>query len=148
MNVGDCMKQNVVSINVNDIIINAIRVTIDYHIGTLPVVDNQNKLVGLIQLSDLLDLAMPDFINLIDNIDFIHNFGVLEGQKPAAEVLNQPVSNILGEAVSVVMTAGLLRAAAILHEHHLRDLPVVDQDGRLVGIASHVDIGTALMSHW
>ena len=94
MNVGDCMKQFVVSINVNDIIINAIRVIIDYHIGTLPVVDNQNKLVGLIQLSDLLDLAMPDFINLIDNFDFIHNFGVLEGQKPAAEVLNQPVSHI------------------------------------------------------
>lgn len=148
MNVGDCMKQNVVSINDNDSIMSAVRVVIDYHIGTLPVVDDQKKLVGLVQLSDLLDLTMPDFIDLIDNLDFIHNFGALEAQKPDTEILNQPVSKILGEAVSVSMTAGLLRAAAILHEHHLRDLPVVDQDGHLVGIASYVDIGTALISHW
>jgi CBS-domain-containing membrane protein len=148
MNVGDCMKQNVVSINVNDSIMSAVGVIIDNHIGTLPVVNDQKKLVGLIQLSDLLDLAMPDFIDLIGNLNFIHNFGALEAQKPDTEILNQPVSKILGEAVSVAMTAGLLRAAAILQEHHLRDLPVVDQDGRLVGIASYVDIGTALISHW
>ena len=148
MNVGDCMKQNVISINVNDLIKHAVRVIVVNHIGTLPVVNDQNQLVGLVLLSDLLDLAMPDFIDLIDNLDIIHNFGVLEAQKPGAEILNQPVSKILSEAESVVMTAGLLRAAAIMHKHHLRDLPVVDQEGRLVGIASHVDIGTALMSHW
>jgi CBS domain-containing protein len=41
-----------------------------------------------------------------------------------------------------------MRAFAIIISHNLKDLPVVDQDGRLVGLASHVDIGTALLARW
>ena len=37
---------------------------------------------------------------------------------------------------------------AIMNSHHWYDLPVVDDDGRLVGLASRVDVGTALLAEW
>jgi CBS domain-containing protein len=33
-------------------------------------------------------------------------------------------------------------------QHNLHDMPVLSQDGKLVGIASRVDIGTAVLSAW
>jgi CBS domain-containing protein len=43
---------------------------------------------------------------------------------------------------------GLLRAFAFFHEHNVYDIPVVDKAGNLVGIASYVDVGVALMKNW
>ena len=50
--------------------------------------------------------------------------------------------------ISVEQTCGLLRASALLRHHDLLDLPIVTPDGRLVGIASRVDIGAALLAGW
>jgi CBS domain-containing protein len=54
----------------------------------------------------------------------------------------------MSSPVSVEETTGLLCALALLHKHQVSDLPVVDAENRLLGIASQVDIGTALMSTW
>ena len=39
-----------------------------------------------------------------------------------------------------------LRAFDIMNSNDLYDLPVVDDDGRLVGLASRVDVGIALLA--
>ena len=33
-------------------------------------------------------------------------------------------------------------------QHDLHDIPVVSKDGKLVGVASRVDIGTTIVSAW
>jgi CBS-domain-containing membrane protein len=33
-------------------------------------------------------------------------------------------------------------------QHELHDLPVVDKEGRLIGIASRVDIGATILKSW
>ena len=50
--------------------------------------------------------------------------------------------------VFVEDTCGLTRAFALLHKHNLTDLPVIDVENCLVGIASRVDIGTAMLRNW
>ena len=45
-------------------------------------------------------------------------------------------------------TAGLLRASALFVKNNLMDLPVVDGNHHLVGIASRVDIGVSLLEDW
>ena len=35
-----------------------------------------------------------------------------------------------------------------MNSYQLYDIPVVDNEGRLVGLASRVDIGTALLENW
>ena len=57
MKVNQVMKKNVISITVTATVAEAADLLVQYHIGTLPVIDDQNKLVGVLFLSDLLELV-------------------------------------------------------------------------------------------
>ena len=83
-----------------------------------------------------------------EGFDFVKDFGAVETTQPTAEMLRQPVTTRMGPAFSVPDNCGLLRAYALMYDHNLHDLPVVNAQGRLVGIASRVDLGTAILSNW
>jgi len=148
MNIRDCMKTEVFSIPMTATVGEAAKVIAQRRIGTLPVVDDGGRLVGMVLLHDLVALVMPDFVRLVEVFDFVHGFGAVETHLPSPESLMQPVREIMRSPVSVEETCGLLRAAAILNQRNILDLPVVSDGGRLVGIASHVDIGVTLLSNW
>jgi len=149
MNVQQCMKPNAISIGVEATVQEAARLFVQHHIGTLPVVDETNHLVGILHIRDLLKLVMPAFVDLISDFDFVRaNFGVYEEAAISAKTAHTPIRNLMETAVSVQASSGLLRAFALIDKHESYDLPVVDDDGRLVGLASRVDIGTALLAHW
>ncbi len=148
MKVKDVMKQDVASISVNATLGDASKLMIERHVGTLPVIDEAGKLVGILQMRDLHTLVMPDFVRLIEDFDFVHTFGAVSTREPLPGSLDRKISAIMHEPIFVEETCGLLRASALLHSHHVLDLPVVDKNHLLVGIASRVDIGTALMEDW
>ncbi len=148
MNINACMKHDVISIPASATIGQAAALMVARHIGTLPVVDGAGHLIGLLQLRDLLALVMPDFVRLVEDFDFVHDFGAVETRQPSPETLARPVRQVMQPPVAVEEHSGLLRAAALLRQHELQDLPVVAADNRLVGIASRVDIGTALLANW
>ncbi len=148
MQISECMKRNIFSIRRDEPLSKAVRVFSERHIGTLPVVDEAGKLVGLLQLRDLITLVMPDFVKFVEDFDFVTDFGAAEGRRPDPALLVQPVEKHMSPPEAVEATSGLLRASALLHKHDLHDLPVVDADGKLVGIASRVDIGTAFLKGW
>jgi CBS domain-containing protein len=142
------MKRNVFSIPSTATIRQAAALVVERHIGLLPVVDEQGKPVGVVRLGDLLSLELPDFFNLLPDVDFVHDFGAVETTRPTPEELDRPVTTLVQPRIFVEETCGLLRAYALMVKHNLHDLPVVSEDGALVGIASRVDIGTAILSAW
>ena len=148
MEIRDIMKRQVISITASASIDEATDLFIDKHIGTLPVVDASGHPVGMLILGDMLNLVMPDFVRLIEDFDFVRDFGAAESRKPSLEVLAHPVNQVMQKPIFVEETSGLLRAFALLRQHGLHDLPVVATDGRLIGIVSRVDIGTALLLDW
>lgn len=148
--IASCMKRQVVSVRLDTTAEEAARLVVSNHVGTLPVVNDLGVLAGVVRLQDLLQVFMPDFVTLLDNIDFIPNFGVVETLQPHdmpdARVLT--MRELMQPAVAVEQTSGLLRAFASLTKHQLADLPVVDETGALVGIASRVDIGATFLARW
>jgi CBS domain-containing protein len=148
MKIRDCMKRNVVSIPVSATLGEAARTLADHNIGMLPVVDESGRLVGLLHLRDLMELVMPTFVRLVEDFDFVHDFGAVELTRPSPGAMQRPVREVMQEPVIVDESCGLVRAFAILHDHGWYDLPVVSADRRLVGVASRVDIGAALLSSW
>jgi CBS domain-containing protein len=111
-------------------------------------VDAHDRLVGMLSLADVLELFLPAFVSLLDDLDFVHDFGVLEEIRVKPEVRTQPVSEVMKEPLSVDEDTGLLRAYTMMLKHDQHDLPIVRPDGTLVGIASRVDIGTAFLAAW
>jgi len=148
MEISKYMKRNVISIIETSTIREAASVFVKHHIGLLPVVDKDRKLVGVVGLRDLLSLELPDFVRFVADVDFVHDFGAVEDTRPQAEVLNKPVTTLMSPAISVLEGSGLLRTYALMLQHELHDMPVVSADGKLAGVASRVDIGTAILSSW
>ncbi len=89
----------------------------EYHIGGIPVVDDDNKLVGIVTNRDLR--FQRDFSRLIDEVMTSENLIVTHQQ------------------------ADLDSASQILLEHKIEKLPVVDEDYHLIGLITYKDITKA-----
>ena len=148
MKVKECMKHKVISIPATAAIRDAAMVFVAHHVGLLPVVDEQGKPIGVISLRTLLSLELPDFINLIADVDFVHDFGAVETTRPTLEELDRLVTALMEPVMTIPEDCGLLRAYALMLQHNLLDFPVVNKTGKLVGIVSLVDIGTRILSFW
>lgn len=146
----DCMKRQVISVLPTTTVQEAARIAVEKRVGTLPVVDAQGVLVGIVRLQDLLNVFMPDFVGLLERIDFVHDFGALEDLTPTEGVRARrlTMADLMQPPVAVEENCGLLRAFAIQMKRQTYDLPVVDAQGRLVGLASRVDVAAAFLAAW
>lgn len=98
-------------------VIDALNMMKEYKIGGIPVVDDNMKLVGIVTNRDLRFERNPE--RLID------------------EVMTR--DNI----ITTSQSTNLEEAADILQRHKIEKLPVVDKDGKLVGLVTYKDITKA-----
>ncbi|MBL8080817.1 MAG: CBS domain-containing protein [Anaerolineales bacterium] len=142
------MKRNVISIDEKTTLREAAVILVKKHIGLLPVVDRDDHPVGVIGLNDLLKLELPDFVNFVTDVDFVHDFGAVEDIRPSAKTLNKNIKSFMRPVITVEEDCGLLRAYALMLQQNLHDMPVISKDAKLVGITSRVDVGVAILSTW
>ena len=95
----------------------ALAMMADYHIGGIPVVDEENHLVGIVTNRDLRFERHLD--KLIDDVMTKDNL------------------------VTTHQQTDLTAAAHILQENKIEKLPVVDRENRLVGLITYKDITKA-----
>ena len=76
MDVSFVMKKEVVSISESATLEDAVRLLVARRVGLLPVVDAEKRLVGILTLRDIVQLALPTFLEMLDDTDFVHDFGV------------------------------------------------------------------------
>ena len=95
----------------------AIDLMSEYHIGGIPVVDEEKHLVGIVTNRDLR---------------FERNVNRLIDEVMTSENL-----------VTTHVQTDLVAAAQILQEHKIEKLPVVDEDNRLIGLITYKDITKA-----
>jgi CBS domain-containing protein len=148
MKIRDCMKHNVIFISATASIGEAAALVVERKIGLLPVVDASLRPIGAVGLRDLLSLCLPSFLQMIEDLDFVHEFGAVEAFRPSAAALARPITELMRPAFTVDEDCGLLRAFSVMMKHDLHDLAVTDASGKLSGVASRVDIGTAILSTW
>ncbi len=143
--ISNCMKREVITVAPTDTVAQAAATIARERVGTLPVVTDLGTLIGIVRLEDILKIFMPDFVALLDNIDFVNDFGALERLHPRdlPAAASMTMQELMAPPISVKSSCGLLRSFAVMNKHQLQDLPVVDEKGRLVGIASRVDIAAA-----
>ena len=89
----------------------------EYHIGGIPVVDEDNRLVGIVTNRDL-------------RFEMNHN-------RPINEVMTSE------NLVTTHTETDLTGAAKILQENKIEKLPVVDNDNHLIGLITYKDITKA-----
>ena len=95
----------------------ALALMAEYHIGGIPVVDDEKHLVGIVTNRDLR--FERDLSKLVEEVMTSENL------------------------VTTTQQADLAAATLILQENKIEKLPVVDKDGRLVGLITYKDITKA-----
>ncbi len=148
-NIGNCMKRNVIFVRPDTTIGEAVSLMLEKSVGTLPVVDETGTLVGVTTVSDIIQIFLPDFVLLLSDFDFVKDFGTLKSpsKESMAKVENMAVTEIMEAPIAIEDDSSLIRALSIMHKYNLADLPVLKQ-GKLVGIASRVDIGREFFASW
>ncbi len=106
-------------------------------ISGLPVVDDDNNVVGIISEKDILCSMFPDMRELVDS-----------GGKADFEAMEKDYSSVLGKTVDDLMTRvvasvspdmPILRAASMMWLRKIRRIPVTENN-KLVGILSMGDV--------
>lgn len=110
----------------------------------LPVCEENGRLAGVITIDDFLLIFLPGYIDLIPNIDFIHDFGAIEEHTLSIEEILFVAEDLMREKVPVLDERdSLMKAAAVLHRSEIPRIPVMSGD-LLIGMISKKDIVRAL----
>lgn len=110
----------------------------------LPVTEENGRLVGVIFIDDFILIFLPEYIDLIRNIDFLHDFGALERTSFTIEEQLFVAEDLMKEEFVVLEEEeSILKAAAMLHKHDQQRIPVV-RDDRMVGMISQNDVCRAI----
>jgi CBS domain-containing protein len=114
--VKEIMKTDLITINENGSVRQAVRSLVDHNITGLPVVNDNNRLAGIISEKDMLKLLY----NLEDSGGTVRDY-----------MTRDPVSFSPEDSLTDV--------AECFINNHFRRVPIVS-DGKLVGIVSRKDI--------
>lgn len=112
-------------------------------ISGMPVVDADNRLIGVISEKDILEEMFPGYADLREDPERATDFQAMEGMY--AEVLQHTVGDLMVRTVfSVGAEEPAIKAAVQMDIHHIRRIPVVDDKNRLMGVVSRGDIHKAI----
>jgi CBS domain-containing protein len=121
----------------------------DHWIPGVPVVDGDGRCVGIVTEADLVlpddqgDLHLPHYINLFGGTVFLEPLGRYE-QRLRKAFASTAADMMTREPDTVAPDATVKEAARLIHESGHNRLPVVDEDGRLVGVVTRLDVLGAL----
>ncbi len=143
------MTTDVLSFRPTDSVESAARALSERRLGGAPVIDDDGMVLGLLEDDDLIvqdtRLHFPTVISV---------FGAYLELPSSVERFESDLRKAVGATVADVMDADaptcrpddtLESVATVLHERNASRLPVVDDDGRLIGIVSRGDLVRAIV---
>jgi CBS-domain-containing membrane protein len=136
--VSEVMRRDVATVHPESPIIQVVELLLDKDYTAVPVVDNDGKVVGMVSDNDLLTRGgMRVTISLKRATDLDYVRGLHESLenpgRTASEVMTTDVVTVSPDLI-------LGQAARLMVGKHLKRLPVVDTNGKLVGILGRLDI--------
>lgn len=148
---AEIMDRDVPALSPGDDARTAIDLLAKTDLGAIPVIDGDRKVVGIVSESDLVlgeeesDLHLPHYLNIMGGIVFV---GSMKG-------FEERLEKAFATEVSELMTAAPIvahdyeaaeRVAKKIADHHHNHLPVVDEDGHLVGMVTRADALAAVLT--
>jgi len=105
----------------------------------VPVVDEDAKLIGFVSEKDLIRAALPGYFEMLHSTSFIPDMNQLS--RKLTSIANEPIEKFIQTTVmSVTEDDDDLQAADLIIRKGVKNVPVVDADGRLVGRVRRIDL--------
>lgn len=144
--VKDVMSGDVVTIDAGESVHEALQLMAENKVGALPVIDRQNRCIGILSTSDLVEVTrdLEAGLDELEKTDELLFGQVIETIGDG--VGHQSVMDVMSENVVFTQPDTLIsKAAAQMLEQRIHRMPVVDDNQHLVGIVSTTDILAAFV---
>ncbi len=143
MYIKDIMTKEIITVSEDDTVEKCAKLLATHDLSGLPVVDDEGYVKGVITEGDLIKhnskVQVPVFLEILGGIFYLDN----------PNKFYDDVKKSMGHFVKTVMTEDVTSvnpgekvedAAALLVRKKIKRLPVLDDEGKLVGIVSRKDI--------
>lgn len=118
MKVRQLMTDGIEALTTNETVLTASRLMKKYNIGSLPVIDDQSTVIGIVTDRDIVIRVFTDILPMSTKI---------------GDVMTSPV-------YTIEETAEVGAAISLMADRQVRRLPVVDSEKKLVGMISLGDL--------
>lgn len=113
------------------------------HINSLPVVDKNKRLIGIISKEDLLKTLYPGYEDLIDEFSDIADFEKME--QKVKELSSLKAKDVMCKKVIYTREdTQIMRALSRMIVRRLSQLPVLSNKNEVIGVVTKGDIFYAL----
>ena len=132
--VKDVMTTHVVAVRLNATYKEMASRLREFRVSAFPVLDDDNKVVGVVSEADLLtkealEYSVPSRVG-----------GILHGRERAKAEAVVAADLMTKPPVTIGPREPVSHAARLMYSRKIKRLPVVDDDGRLIGIVSRADV--------
>ncbi len=145
--VSEVMTRDPIVVHLETAISEVVKTLAEKHISSLPVVDAQGQLIGIVSESDLMwqetGVTPPAYIMLLDSVIYLQD--PTKYERSLHKALGQTVADVMTQKpVTIAATERLPVAARRMNELKVHSLPVLDNDDHLIGILTRGDIIRAM----
>lgn len=140
LTVADVMRPQVLSVRRETEFKDLVGLRDAQRMGALPVIDEERRVVGVVSQADLLlkeSRGRPTLRQVTHLLHWLRQLRKATG-RTAARLMTSP-------AVTIQVNASLRRAAVVMRDHDLRQLPVIDDHRQLAGMVSRGDLMTVFL---
>lgn len=144
--VSEIMTHDVASVNGSTPFKDVAELLIAHGVSAVPVVDAESHVIGVVSEADLLlkeefkEQYYQEGYQPPLRARLRHRLGQ-EGKKLRDKALGETAAEIMtAPAVTIDPRASMIEATRLMDEHGVKRLPVVDEDGTLVGIVTRHDL--------
>jgi len=144
LTVKDVMVKDVISVHPDTSILQAQQLLSEHRLDGMPVVDFENRLIGVITEYDLLargsSVHLPTLQKLFAELP-VYKKNYNDFKKEIYELSKLTVRDIMNkEPLTLSPSASLQDMVEMFREHHrVNPIPVVDKDQKVVGVVSRYD---------
>lgn len=143
MKVKDLMSTNVLTISKDTSVEEIAGILAENNISGVPVVDEENRVIGIVTQKDLLykDIKprFPAVVEILGGMIFLS--GVKEYNTELKKLVATKAEELMTKKVITISPdSSVEKAAAIMVDKNINRIPVVDEGNHLLGIISRADI--------
>jgi CBS domain-containing protein len=140
MKVADVMNRDVVVVSPRMPLKEVARVLVNRHFSGVPVVDDDGKVLGVVSEGDILakERNPAEAASIFGRALELENWSAKHEARDAGAAMTAPAVTIRPERM-------VSEAAALMLDRGVNRLPVVDDDGKLIGIVTRADLVRAFV---
>ncbi len=139
MRAHEFMRRDLTAVELDTTVAHVIYLLHQSGLASLPVVDEDGRVVGIISERDLIRALLPGYVDMLQSTAFL----------PSLDQLGRKLREIGGKRIAEFMVREVIAARPDDSDLHLADLmirkglkqiPVLDDENRLVGVVRRIDL--------